>query len=73
MTASPKHPQSDTGFVSARIKVRTVKKVMKNSSTQYVLFFRYPKIKTIPRTSSKAARNIASGSASLSKKDIPKA
>jgi len=73
ISASPKHPQSETGFNKARASVNTVKKVMNHIRTRYTTRRRYPRISVIPRTNSNAERKILRGSALKSRNPSLKA
>ena len=59
--ASPKHPQSETGFVSARIKVRGVKITRRISTPHIPVFCLNPVSTEKPAMNSAVHSNIARG------------
>jgi hypothetical protein len=73
MIASPKHPQSDTGLVMARMRVSGVKSAMNNNTPQVPNFGLNPKRRDIPKINSADERRMESGNAMGFRKSMPNA
>ena len=71
--ASPKQPQSDTGFVRASMKVRGVKNNINRKTSQIPVLCLIPVRTDRPPVNSAVQRRIASGRLNLSRKPRLKA